>query len=582
MNLQQWIEYLRETNQLIEIDKFVSINLEITKITDKVCKEPNGGKAILFNNNETDFPVLTNLYGSDSRILKAIYQSDYKNFSEEINSLFATVTQPQGGISNIIKKLSTLKNIASILPKTTKNKGRCQEVIMTNPDITKLPVLTCWPQDGGPFVTLPVVHTICPETKTRNVGMYRMQVFDKQLTGMHWHIHKDSAKHFRLYKKQGKKMPISVTLGGDPIYAYAATAPLPPGIDEYILAGFLRKKPVKLVKCLTNDIYVPEDADFVIEGYINPNEEFIWEGPFGDHTGFYSLADYYPKFHITAITHQKKAIYPATIVGIPPMEDAYIAKATERLFLPLMQKSMLPEVIDFHLPEAGVAHNIAIIAANIEYPGHANKIMNTLWGAGQMMFTKIIIIVDKTINIRDYTAVCKAISTNSNFLDITISQGPTDVLDHAAYKPNFGGKIGIDATQKTTINKYNPQINKTDLLSLFPEISAINTNLTNIGFPILFLTIHKEKPNHVYKLSKKIIENNLIKDVLFICFIENEKYINDIYYAVWQLVANIDPLHNAFMLTYNSKKIWILDGTKKTKELDNFTRLWPDEVIMEK
>jgi 3-octaprenyl-4hydroxybenzoate decarboxylase (EC 4.1.1.-) len=275
------------------------------------------------------------------------------------------------------------------MPKVKSGKGECQEVVMTNPDITKLPVITCWPKDGGPFVTLPVIHTKDPNTKTRNVGMYRMQVFGPTLTGMHWHKHKVSARHFNEYKKLKKRMPVAVALGGDPVYAYSATAPLPENVDEYMLAGFLRKKRVELVKCITQpEIEVPADADFVIEGYVDPEDELIWEGPFGDHTGYYSLPDWYPRFHITAVTHKKNAVYPATIVGIPPQEDAWLGKATERIFLAPIKMTMVPEIVDMDMPVEGVFHNLVIARINKEYAGQGQKVMNAMWGAGQMMFNK--------------------------------------------------------------------------------------------------------------------------------------------------------------------------------------------------
>jgi len=265
--------------------------------------------------------------------------------------------------------LPKLSQVASWMPTSIGGKGKCQEVIMKNPDLNKLPILKCWPADGGKFITFPMVHTIDPVTGIRNVGMYRMQVFEPGLTGMHWHRHKTGARHFEEYKKLGKKMPIAVAIGGDPVYTYAATAPMPDNFDEYMLAGFLRKKKVELVKCLTQDIEVPADADFVIEGYVDPEEDFIWEGPFGDHTGFYSLADWFPKFHISCITHRKDAIYPTTIVGIPPQEDAYIAKATERIFLAPIKLTMLPELIDMDIPVAGVAHNLTIVKIEKSFPG---------------------------------------------------------------------------------------------------------------------------------------------------------------------------------------------------------------------
>jgi 4-hydroxy-3-polyprenylbenzoate decarboxylase len=333
-NQQEFIDALEREGELVRIKTYVNPKWEIAEITDRVSKSGGGGKALLFENTGTDFPVLMNAYGSEKRMCMALGVDHLDEVAEQMQSLFHLLSSPKENLLDKLKMLPLLGEFAGWMPKVVKGKGDCQQVVITNPDITKLPVITCWPKDGGPFVTLPVIHTKDPGTGIRNVGMYRMQVFESTLTGMHWHKHKVSARHFAEYKKLGMKMPVAVALGGDPTYAYSATAPLPDNVDEYMLAGFLRKKKVELVKCITQpEIEVPADADFIIEGYVDPSEELIWEGPFGDHTGYYSLPDWYPKFHITAITHKKNAVYPATIVGIPPQEDAWLGKATERIFL---------------------------------------------------------------------------------------------------------------------------------------------------------------------------------------------------------------------------------------------------------
>jgi 4-hydroxy-3-polyprenylbenzoate decarboxylase len=343
--LGDFINTLEKENELIRIKEKVSTNLEITEITDRISKSGNQNKALLFENNGTDFPVLINAYGSTKRMCLALGVNNLDEPGKEIKSIFKNLTSPKNSLFEKLKLLPSLSKFGSWMPKTINGKGKCQKVINLNPDLTILPVLTCWPLDGGPFITLPSVHTKDPETGSRNVGMYRMQVFDKQTTGMHWHMHKTGAKHYRLYKEKGiRKMPVAVSLGGDPVYTYSATAPLPDSVDEYLLAGFLRKKKVELVKCISQDIEVPADAEIVIEGYVDTLEDYILEGPFGDHTGFYSLADFYPKFHVTCITHRKNAVYPTTIVGIPPQEDAWIGKATERIFLAPIQLTMLPEL----------------------------------------------------------------------------------------------------------------------------------------------------------------------------------------------------------------------------------------------
>jgi 4-hydroxy-3-polyprenylbenzoate decarboxylase len=324
-NLQQFIDVLERENELIRIKEYVDPRLEMAEITDRISKTSGGGKALLFENTGYDFPVLMNAYGSNRRMCLALGVNQLDDVAKEIESLFQLLSSPKESIIDKLKLLPKLNQFAGWMPKIIKGRGECQQIIMENPDITKLPVITCWPQDGGPFVTLPIIHTKDPVTSTRNVGMYRMQVFSPVLTGMHWHKHKVSARHFNEYKKLGKKMPVAVALGGDPVYAYSATAPLPENVDEYMLAGFLRKKKVELVSCITQpEVQVPADADFVIEGYVDPEDDLIWEGPFGDHTGYYSLPDWYPRFHITCITHRKNGVYPSTIVGIPPQEDAWL------------------------------------------------------------------------------------------------------------------------------------------------------------------------------------------------------------------------------------------------------------------
>ena len=413
-----------------------------------------------------------------------------------ISQLLNEFSAPKQNLWQKIKLLPSLKEIASWMPVEKSGKGECQQNIILKPDLSILPVLKCWPDDGGRFVTLPLVHTIDPLTGIRNVGMYRMQVFSKNTTGMHWHRHKTGARHFAEYKKLGKRMPVSVALGGDPVYTYAATAPLPDNIDEYIFAGFLRNKKVELVKCITNEIYVPTDADIIIEGFVDPSDDLAWEGPFGDHTGFYSLADWYPTFHVTCITYRKNAIYPATIVGIPPQEDAYIAKATERIFLSPIRLAMAPEILDMNLPIEGVAHNLAIIKIKKTYPGQAFKIMNAMWGAGQMMFNKVLIVCDENTDIFSTKDVLKACLTNiTEPLHVCFQMGPADVLDHAVQSFTFGGKICLDATlkmheektikPKDEIKKFVNISNVQAIIEKYKEITNNNTEMLNEG--ILFV-----------------------------------------------------------------------------------------------
>ncbi len=386
--------------------------------------------------------MLTNAYGSLDRI-RAIFGIDEMNqlsckFDELLN-----ITPPRRFLDKL-KLLPKLKDLAAAFPKHVKD-GPCHEVVQTdNCDLRDLPVLTTWPGDAGPFITLPVVFTRHPQTGRGNVGMYRIQIFDGQTAGMHWHIHKGGASH---YRHTSDPMPVAVAIGPDPITTYSATAPLPEDIDELLLSGFLRNKPVELVKCVTCDLEVPAESQFVLEGYVQPGETRI-EGPFGDHTGFYSPADEYPVFHLTAITRRSNPIYPATVVGRPPMEDAFLGKVTERLFLPLIKKQ-LPEIVDINLPVEGVFHNLCFVAIDKSYPGHPQKVMSSLWGLGQMMFTKIIMVFDKEVDVQDLGQALFFLGANLEpGRDLSIVRGPLDALDHASDLPHVGTKMGIDCTRK--------------------------------------------------------------------------------------------------------------------------------------
>jgi 4-hydroxy-3-polyprenylbenzoate decarboxylase len=347
-----------------------------------------------------------------------------------------------------LKLLPKLARLGRMFPREV-SKAPCQEVVFTGEevDLGQLPVLTCWPDDGGPFITLPVVITQHPDTGRRNVGMYRMQVYDARTTGMHWHAHKGGAQHYRVAAAKGAALPVAVAIGPDPAVTYAATAPLPEDIDEILFAGFLRGEPVDMVPCVTQPLKVPAESQMVLEGYVQPGERRR-EGPFGDHTGYYSLADDYPVFHVTALTRRRTAVYPATIVGRPPMEDCFMAKATERIFLPLIKRQM-PEIVDLNLPVEGVFHNLAFISIDKRYPGHARKVMHAIWGMGQMMFTKIIIVFDREVDVQDLSQVLWRLGNNVDpKRDTVFAEGPVDALDHASPLPHFGSKMGIDATRK--------------------------------------------------------------------------------------------------------------------------------------
>lgn len=590
-NLREFIIALDKAGELIRIKEFVSPVLEIPEITDRVSKA--GGKALLFENTGTDFPVLINSMGSIKRMCMALGVKDMEEIGAEMENLFKKILSPKEGFIDKLKLLPALNEIASLMPKVISKKASCQEVIMKEPDITKLPVLQCWPHDGGKFLTLPLVHTIDPVNGIRNIGMYRMQVFGSDLTAMHWHIHKNSARHYREYKKLGKKMPVAVVLGGDPVYTYVATAPLPDNIDEYILAGFLRKKKVKLVKCLTQDIEVPADADFVIEGFVDPNEELIWEGPFGDHTGYYSLPDWYPKFHITCITHRHDAVYPATIVGIPPQEDAFIGKATERIFLTPIRMAMLPEIIDMLMPLEGVFHNLAIVKIKKDYPGHAVKVMNSLWGAGQMMFNKMMIIVDEDTDIHDALSLTKHIFRNIRINDdVVFSRGPMDVLDHSSSEFAYGGKIGIDATNNRKDIHRNSvetclsgrQVNKDSLCQKYPEIKVINDDLLKEEIPMIIFSVKKTVGRKLKNLTALIMTEPGFENISVLVFCESGLDILCYGNVVWSVLNNIDPVRDCIILKSNNPCVTdklIIDGTKKSLLTDDFRRQWPNVTVMD-
>ncbi|MGF7058211.1 menaquinone biosynthesis decarboxylase [Brassicibacter mesophilus] len=447
-DLQDFIDCLSKENLLHEIDVEVDSDLEITEIADRVSKKY--GKALLFKNIKgSPYPLVINTLGTYERMNLGLEVEELDEIADTIVDFMDMSNYVT--LVNKIKSVPKLARLARVFPKKV-TKAACQEVIEA-PDLDKLPILKCWPQDGGRYMTLPLVITKDPETGQQNMGMYRLQVYDKKTTGMHWHLHKDGREIYEKYRKLGKKMPVAVALGCDPATIYSATAPLPKMIDEMIFSGFLRKSPLEIVKCVTNDIYVPANAEFILEGYVNLDEMKL-EGPFGDHTGYYSLADMYPVFHVEKITRKKKPIYPATIVGKPPMEDCYIGKATERIFLPLI-KVQCPEIVDMNFPLEGVFHNCVIVSIKKAFPKHAQKVMYALWGLGQMMYTKMIIIVDENVDPHDLSTVAWKVFNNIDpKRDLIISEGPLDALDHASDHAHFGHRLGIDATKKWTTESH--------------------------------------------------------------------------------------------------------------------------------
>ncbi len=451
-DLREFIKLLDQKGLLKRISSEVDTILEISEITDRMCKSPGGGKALYFEKPKGfAYPVVTNLFGSFERMGLALETDKLDSVAVRIEALLNQA--PPRTLGEKLAMLPKLFEISKYFPKSVKS-APCQEVIeKTHPDMSIFPIIKCWPGDGQPtdegrFITLPMVFTRDPQSGRQNCGMYRIHVYDKVTTGMHWHIHKDGARHYDKYFALNKRMPVAIAVGSDPAVIYSATAPLPESVDEMMFAGFLRREPVEMVKCITSDIEVPANSELVIEGYVDPGELRI-EGPFGDHTGFYSAADNYPVFHVTCITHRKDMIYPATIVGKPPMEDCYMGKATERIFLPLIRLDF-PEIRDINLPMEGVFHNAALISIKKSYPGHAKKIIHGLWGKGQMMFAKLLIVVDDDVDVQDLSYTAWRVLNNVDWKrDVVIAEGPVDDLDHASSWPRYGSKMGVDATRKT-------------------------------------------------------------------------------------------------------------------------------------
>ncbi len=471
-NLREFVDELRRDGDLLEINARVDPSLEITEIADRCVKNPGGGPALLFTDvKDAKHPLLINALASARRMAKALGVARLDDLSAKVTSLIDLIKP--GAQSGALAKLFSARDLLGIFPKTVRS-GACQEVITSGDgvDLRELPVLTCWPEDGGPYITLPLVFTKDPASKVQNVGVYRMQVFDARTTGMHWQRHKHGREHQDAEGK-GRRMPVAVAIGGDPVLTYAATAPVPSGVDEMLLAGFLRERAVPMVQCKTLDLTVPADADFILEGYVD-NDELRREGPFGDHTGVYSLADDYPVFHVTCMTRRRSPIYWTTIVGRPPMEDGWLGKATERLFLPIL-KQMLPEVVDYNLPVEGGFQNLVIVSIKKRYPGQAKKVMYALWGLGHMMMlTRNIIVVDADVDVQDLRTVSWVTLNNVDAgRDLVFAPGPVDVLDHAAPLPSLGTKLGIDATRKSAEEGYErewpPDILMTD------EIKALVT-----------------------------------------------------------------------------------------------------------
>ncbi len=453
-SLSDFIAAIDSIGELVRITAPVKVELELCEIADRVMKQPGGGKALLFENailsdgSRSPYPVAINLFGSMKRMALSLGVKELDEHGARITQLL-DLKVPEGLLGKFAL-LPRLLEVAKFPPRMKGGTPACQEVVWKGDeiDLRKLPIITCWPDDGGPYITLPMVISKNPKTGVRNVGMYRVQVLSKNTLAMHWQRHKVGAAHWREMAERGEKMQVAIAIGADPASIFSASAPLPPTVDEFIFAGFLRKSPVHLSKAVTCDLEVPADAEFVIEGYIDPSEPLVTEGPFGDHTGFYSEADLYPLVHVTAITMRKNPVYATTIVGRPPMEDYYLGHATERIFLPLL-KLTIPEIVDYHMPAEGIFHNLVFVSIKKEYPGQAFKVMNAMWGQGLMSLAKVLIVVDSWVDVRNpQEAWWVALNNIDPERDARFTMGPVDVLDHSSRAFTYGSKMGLDATKK--------------------------------------------------------------------------------------------------------------------------------------
>ncbi len=586
-SLRDFIKALDESGELLRIKDRVSPEIDVSKITDAESKKPGGGKALLFENvfdgGKRSFPIATNLFGSEKRMSMALGVGSFSEAEKKIEEIVKL--SPPKNFSEFFSTASKLLPLRKIFPRKYRRMGKtapCQEVVALGEevDLSEIPVLKCWPKDGGRFVTLPLVFTKSEDGKRRNLGMYRLQVYDKNTTGMHWHAHKDASHYFGEYSEKGRRMPVAVAIGSDPATIYAATAPMPRDVDELLLSGFFRGRGVELVKCKTIDMEVPANAEFVIEGYVEPSERRL-EGPFGDHTGYYSMPDMYPVFHVTAVTRRKDPIYCATLVGPPPMEDCYMAKATERIFLPLL-KTVMPEIRDIFMPWEGVFHNISIISIKKEFPAHAQKAMAGIWGQNQMGFCKCVVVVDENIDPGDLPSVWNLLLESFDpSVDIVRGFGILDALDHSSPTPLMGSKLGLDLTKKISgETPRNPSKRKIsgacekailDALKGFPGLKKAEVLK---GFVSIFLEKGDRKGSDILKeISEKIapFESGIRALAIF------DSDPANVSKMLWKIFNNCDPSRD-FLETESGT--FLLDACKKNSS-DGYGREWPDDLSFE-
>ena len=576
-NLRAYLEALEKRGELRRVKVPVSAELEITEIADRMVK--SGGPALLFERVVgRDFPVAIGLFGTRARTAFALGVEDLDELAQKVERLLA-LSPGRGGLSALMGLLPKLPLLRGFFPKRVR-RAPVQEVVLKGEavDLTRLPVLKCWPLDGGPFVTLPLVITRDPETGELNLGMYRMQVLDRRSTAMHWQLHKVGRRHLEKARKLGKKLPVAVALGGDPVLTYAATAPLPPlpGVSEFHLAGFLRGAPIELARGVTVDLPVPAEAEIVLEGYIDPEEPLVEEGPFGDHTGFYTPKDLYPRFHVTAITHRRGAIYPATIVGVPPMEDAYLIEATERLFLPAL-RLVLPEVADYHMPPEGVAHNWVNVALRKEFPGQAYKAAYGMLGLGQMMFAKVLVAVDEEVPVKPgFSALQEALSHALPGRDTLLLRGPVDVLDHSSRAFAYGGKLFIDGTRK--LPEEGGEVPFTP--RAYPELPQEAEALEQRQWPGVWgVTLRKERPFQALALAERLLRHPQSAGIRLLLLADPDTALTP-EELLWAVLNNIDPERDARVMPGMEGPVLVLDGTRKLPE-EGFNRVWPERIRMD-
>ena len=574
-SLREYIERLEREGELIRVSAPVSTRFEIAEITDRMVKSDGGGKALLFENTGTEFPVVTNMMGSKRRMAMALGVNSLEEIGQRISALLGDALSPKATLWEKMKMLPLLSDVAKWFPQRIAGRGECQQVVWQgeDADLERLPLLTSWESDGGAFVTLPMVNTLDPDTGVPNMGMYRMQRFDKHTTGMHWHVHKTGARHYDGYKRRGERMPVVVTLGGDPVYTFAATAPMPDNMDEYLLAGFLRRKPVKLVKALTCDIRIPSDCDFVIEGYVDPAEDKVLEGDFGEHTGFYSLKDYYPKFHITCITHRRDAIYPATVVGVPPQEDAYISEATEAIFLAPIRLAVQPEVRDLFMPVEGTSHNIAAVSIEQRYVGQAQKVAQSMWGAGQMMFNKYLLVASADENIRSYKTLGRLLRRIDTKRDVVRVEGILDVLDHATATCGYGGKLAFDLTNVRSDDPVEPIAEPREVEPMAGVQLFMTQFVEEYGLLVLFA--EREHPREV-DVEAYLRHNNIVGMKYVVLFDNAAAGAMRPSDLLWLAAANTDPRRDVILLSGGEL---LFDARSKHPSIEGNPKRFPNVVM---